>query len=185
MRAQALVSNSYSCSALHRAKLANAMPACLPWQGCRQTALPEEMQSRGDLHCTAAPLWSSLLPFAAAKSTENPLCSEFSVLCQPGEHSQTKEQDCGLPSGPSGFCSDQQLLPWAELMEPARLGALAATVTLPSSCHTAHLPGLHPSAPRTAPLGEKETKQKLLTRKKKGNFKRPYSRKHNQFNSRT
>lgn len=55
MRAQALVSNSYSCSALHRAKLANAMPAC---HGRAAGKRPCRRKCRAGEICTALQLLS-------------------------------------------------------------------------------------------------------------------------------
>lgn len=63
MRAQALVSNSYSCSAIHRAKLANAI-VCLLCQSCSQTVLQRR--------CTdlAFQFLSYLFPFTLTENTE-------------------------------------------------------------------------------------------------------------------
>lgn len=69
MRAQALVSNSYSCGALCRAKLANAI-VCLPWQSWSQSVLQQEAKRRGQTQRIASHSSRSTFPFTLIKSTE-------------------------------------------------------------------------------------------------------------------
>lgn len=123
MRAQALVSNSYSCSAPHRAKLSHAMSAATP--GLQASSPAREAQSRADLHCTAAPLWSSY----CRNKHRNPALLRAPCFCGSQESPCSPWNMTWVGSWSISSCSDPGQGWWS-----CQAGVPAATERLLFSC---------------------------------------------------